>query len=156
MLSFDVNNRPLHRTIKKLIERGSPELKSIEKPMENICFSMVAIKNHCKTQHFQYFGLPDLSPELEKPKKTLGILMVAIKKHCKTQCFCYFWSPRSLSRTSPKPLQNRDPKKLSLRIYIYDLEAIRQGPAGRDRDMYLLSGPLLWKRFATLSTTSIT
>ena len=119
MLSFDVNNRPLHRTIKKLIERRSPELKNIEKPMENIGFSMVAIKNHCKTQHFQYFGLPDLSPELEKPKKTLGILMVAIKKHCKTQCFCYFCSPRSLSRTSPKPLQNRDPKKLSLRIYIY-------------------------------------
>ena len=80
---------------------------------------MVAIKNHCKTHHFQYIWLPDLSPELEKPKKTLGFLMVAIKKHCKTQCFCYFWSPRSLSRTSPKPLQNRDPKKLILRIYIY-------------------------------------
>ena len=97
----------------------SPELKTIENPMEHSGFSMVAIKNHCTTQHFQYFGLPDLSPELEKPKKTLGILMVAIKKHCKTQCFCYFCSPRSLSRTSPKPLQNRDPKKLSLRIYIY-------------------------------------
>ena len=152
MLSFDVNNRPLHRTIKKLIERRSPELKNIEKQMENIGFSMVAIKNHCKTQHFQYFGLPDPSPKVEKPKKTLGILMVAIKKHCKTQCFCNFWSPRSLSRTSPKPLKNRDPKKLSLRIYIYiyDLGAIRQGPAGRNRDMYLLSGPLLWKRFATL------
>ena len=80
---------------------------------------MVAIKNQSKTQHFQYFWLPDLSPELEKPKKTLGFLMVAIKKHCKTQCFCYVWSPRSLSNTFPKPLQNRDPKKLSLRIYIY-------------------------------------
>ena len=123
MLSFDVNNRPLHRTIKKLIERRSPELKNIEKQMENIGFSMVAIKNHCKTQHFQYFGLPDPSPKVEKPKKTLGILMVAIKKHCKTQCFCNFWSPRSLSRTSPKPLQNRDSEKLSFCIYIYDLGA---------------------------------
>ena len=93
--------------------------------MENIGFSMVAIKNHCKTQHFQYFGLPDPSPKVEKPKKTLGILMVAIKKHCKTQCFCNFWSPRSLSRTSPKPLQNRDSEKLSfcIYIYIYDLGA---------------------------------
>ena len=70
MLSFDVNNRPLHRTIKKLIERRSPELKNIEKPMENIGCSMVAIKNHCKTQHFQYFGLPDPSPKVEKPRKT--------------------------------------------------------------------------------------
>ena len=84
MLSFDVNNRPLYRTIKKLIERRSPELKSIEKPMENI-----------------------------------GCSMVAIKHHCEIQCVCYFWSPRSISRTSPTPLQNRDPKKLSLRVYIY-------------------------------------
>ena len=62
-------------------------------------------------------------------------------------------SLQNLSRISPKPLQNRDPKKLSLRIYIYiyDLRAIRQGPLGRSRDMYLLSGPLLWKRFATLA-----
>ena len=81
-------------------------MKNIEKPLENHGFSMVAIKNHSKTQHFQYFWLPDLSPEREKPKKTLGFLMVAIKKHCKTQCFCYFWSPRSLSRTSPESLQN--------------------------------------------------
>ena len=64
-------------------------------------------------------------------------------------------SLQNLSRISPKPLQNRDPKKLSLRIYIYDLRAIRQGPLGRSRDMYLLSGPLLWKRFATISITSI-
>ena len=106
MLSFDVKNRPLHRTIKKWIERRSPELKNIEKPMENIGFSMVAIKNHCKTHHFQYFGLPDLSPELEKPKKNHRFLMVAIKTHCTTHCFCNFWSPRSLSRTSPTPLQN--------------------------------------------------
>ena len=28
-------------------------------------------------------------------------------------------SLQNLSRTSPKPLQNRDPKKLSLRVYIY-------------------------------------
>ena len=118
MRSFDVNNRPLHRTIKKLIERRSPELKSIEKPMENISFSMVAIKNHCKTHVFQYFELPDLSPELEKPKKTLGILMVAIKKHCKTQDFCYFCSPRSLSRTSPKPLQNLS-KIESLKSWVF-------------------------------------
>ena len=126
MLSFDVNNRPLHRTIKKLIERRSPELKNIEKQMENIGFSMVAIKNHCKTQHFQYFGLPDLSPELEKPKKTLGILMVAIKKHCKTQCFCYFCSPRSLSRTSPESLQNLSKIEIlkswvCVYIYIYSI-----------------------------------
>ena len=75
----------------------SPELKNIEKPLDNNSLSMAAIKNHCKTQHFQYFGLPDLSPEFEKPKKTIGFLMVAIKKHCKTQCFFNFWSPRSLS-----------------------------------------------------------
>ena len=35
------------------------------------------------------------------------------------------------------------------------LPVIRQGPAGRDPDVYLLSGPLLWKRFATISITSI-
>ena len=40
---------------------------------------MVTIKIHCKTQHFQDFGLPDLSPKLEKPKKTNGFLMVALK-----------------------------------------------------------------------------
>ena len=32
-------------------------------------------------------------------------------------------SLQNLSKTSPKPLQNRDPKKLSLRVYIYDLGA---------------------------------
>ena len=62
----------------------------MEKPLENIGFSMVAIKNHCKTQYFQYFGLPDLSPEIEKPKKTLGVSMVAIKNHCKTMCVATF------------------------------------------------------------------
>ena len=50
----------------------SPELKNFEKPLENNGFSMVAIKNHCKTQHFQYFWLPDLSPEFEKHEKTVG------------------------------------------------------------------------------------
>ena len=87
--------------------------------MKNRRCSMVARKTNCKTQRFQYFKVPDFSPELEKHKKTLGLLMVAIKNPCKTQCFWYSWSPRSLSRTSPKPLQNRNTKKLSLRIYIY-------------------------------------
>ena len=65
---------------------------------------MVVTKNHCKTQHFQFFWLPDLSPELEKPEKTLGCSMVAIKNHCKTHQFQYFWLP-DLSPELEKPKQ---------------------------------------------------
>ena len=71
-------------------------------------------------------------------------------------------SLQNLSRISPKPLQNKDPKKLSLRIYIYiyiyiyDLGAIRQGPVRETGDMYLLSGPLLWNASLSQNTTSIT
>ena len=91
---------------KELSKRKYPELENLQKLKKTDGFLMVTIKIHCKTQHFQDFGLPDLSPKLEKPKKTNGFLMVAIKNHCKTQCFCNFCSPKSLSRTSPKPLQN--------------------------------------------------
>ena len=37
---------------KKLIERKYPELENLQKPKENIDFSMVAITKHCKTQCF--------------------------------------------------------------------------------------------------------
>ena len=87
---------------KVLSNKKYPELESFQKPIENNVCSMVAIKKHCKTQHFHCFWLPDPSPDHEKPKKNYGFSMVTINNHCKTQCFCYFWSPES----SPEPLQN--------------------------------------------------
>ena len=90
----------------ELSKRKYPELENLQKPKKTNCFLMDAIKIHCKTHHFQYFWLQDRSPKLEKPKKTNRFSMVAIKKHCKTQYFCNFCSPKSLSRTSPEPLQN--------------------------------------------------
>ena len=87
---------------KELSNKKYPELENLQKPIENNVVSMVAIKKHCKTQHFHCFWLPDPSPDHEKPKKNNGFSMVTIKHHCKTQCFCYFWSPES----SPEPLQN--------------------------------------------------
>ena len=48
---------------------------------------MIAIKIPCKTQHFDYFWLPNLSPEPQKPKKTNEFLMVMLKNHCKTHGF---------------------------------------------------------------------
>ena len=92
---------------------------TIQKPEENNGFQWLLLQNIVKHNVFDTFELPDTSPNQEKPKKTNGFLMVAIKNHCKTQCFCNFCSPKSLSRTYPKPLQNRDPKKLSLCICIY-------------------------------------
>ena len=91
----------------KLIERRYPELANLQKPKQNNGFWTVAIKHHCKAQRFCYFWAPHLFPDDEKPKKNYGFLMVAIKNHCKTQCFGNCCSPKSLSKTSPKPLQNR-------------------------------------------------
>ena len=61
-----------HCTIQKkreLSKRKYPEPENLQKPKKTNGFLMVAIKKHCKTQHFQDFGLPDLSRKLEKPKK---------------------------------------------------------------------------------------
>ena len=46
-----------------------PELENLQKPMENIAFSMIAMKKHCKTHHCHYCWLPDPSPDHEKRKK---------------------------------------------------------------------------------------
>ena len=84
MIEFGVS-RPLHRTKKKeLGKRTYPELENLKKPNKNNGCSIVAIKKHCKTQHFQYFWIPDPSPDHEKPKKNNGFSMVAMKNHCKT------------------------------------------------------------------------
>ena len=80
-------SRPLHTTKKEISKSKYAKLENLQKHKKNNECLMVAIEKHCKTQHFQYFWLPDPYPEPQKPKKTTEFLMVAIKNHCKTQVF---------------------------------------------------------------------
>ena len=107
---------------KVLSNKKYPELENLQKPMENNACSMVAMKKHYKTQQFHCFWLPDSSPDHEKLKKNNGFSMVTIKHHCKNNVFATFGPQNRLQNVSKsflKTLQIRDPKKLSLCIYIY-------------------------------------